>query len=344
MKRTILKQACFSTLLFLLIFSCGKTNFPTVYSKTEGLPKHPRGLFVKSKDHWVVSGHDGLFEIHYKDYIVVDSISGLEDIRDVEILEDSSIVFMNSGNKGQIWRYFPSNDSLALVFNRDSVFLDGMSFWNNQFGIAFGDPVNGRLTILRTMDSSQTWHSLDYNLVPVALAGEAGFAASGTGIATLGKSKVIIGTGASVISRLYISNDMGLNWEVKETPIKSGDSYGIYGIYFWSENEGIIIGGSYLYPEDKDSICFRTLDGGETWDETTKGLGGYCSGIHGNKDGSLIIATGRTGTFYSKDKGQNWLLLSTDKFYSVRVLDDRAYFSGKNGEVKVVDIQSITID
>ncbi len=338
----ILKRAFFSLLLLLTFLSCSKSNYPVVYEKSNGTPKHPRALHVKSKTHWVVAGHDGVFELHVGDQVIIDSIPGLEDIRDAEILDDSSVVFMNSGDKGQIWRYFPSNDSLGLAYNKDGVFLDGMSFWNNQFGIAFGDPINGRLTILRTMDSSKIWHPLDYNLVPEGLEGEAGFAASGTGIATVGTSKVIIGTGASDTSRLYISKDYGLNWELKNTPIKSGDSYGIYAMYFWSEDAGIIIGGSYLEPHFSDSICYKTVDGGDTWVETTNGLGGYCSGIHGTKNGSLIIATGRVGTFYTLDQGQNWLKFSDDKFYSVRIEEDFAFFSGKNGQLKIVDIQKIT--
>lgn len=341
MKKTILKLAFLSSIIVCTLSSCANSKYPVIFQKEEGIPKHPRALYVKSKGHWVIAGHNGVYELHVGKKVILDSIQGLEDIRDVEILDDSSVVFMNSGNKGQIWRYFPYNDSLSRVFNKDSVFLDGMSFWNNQYGIAFGDPVKGRFTIVRTLDSSQIWHPLDYNLVPKALEGEAGFAASGTGITTLGKSKVIIGTGAGATSRLLISEDYGLNWTVSETPVKSGDSYGIYGMYFWSENEGIVIGGSYLFPEHSDSICFKTTDGGASWEETTTGLGGYCSGIHGSENGELIFATGRTGTFYTKDQGENWRLFSEDKFYSVRLFEDLVYLSGKNGAVKIIDVQSL---
>lgn len=337
-----LKQSYFSFLFLILLSACKSTDSGILFEKTHGSPKHPRGLFVFNDSLWAISGYDGVFQIFNGfESSLIDSIPGLEDLRDVEILPDRSIVLMNSGNKGQIWRYFPQNDSLAKVFDRDSVFLDGMSFWNNQVGIAFGDPVNGRMTILRTMDSSNTWQSLDYNLVPVALDKEAGFAASGTGIATIGAQKVIIGTGGAKIARLYISEDQGLNWQTKDTPMKTGGSYGIYSMYFWNEMEGLIIGGSYLYPDDKDSICFYTADGGETWSDRSKGLGGYSSGIHGNEDGSIIVATGRKGVYYTLNKGEEWGLLTDEKFYSVRVTEKRVYFSGNEGRVQVIDNQCL---
>jgi photosystem II stability/assembly factor-like uncharacterized protein len=342
MKKMILKQVCFSLILSSLLFSCGSsTRKYLLYQKTEGTPKHPRALAVNSSGLMVVGGQSGAFEI-FQDLVSVkkSSIDDMEDLRDAEILSDGSVVFMNSGVKAEIWRYFPKNDSISRAFKRDSVFLDGISFWNITNGIGFGDPVRGKLTIIRTSDSSKTWLPLDYNLIPKAIDAEAGFAASGTGIATYGDETVFIGTGGGLTANLYVSNDQGINWEVKETPMKSGGAYGIYAMYFWSATEGIIIGGSYSEPEYKDSICYRTQDAGDSWTKTAEGLGGYCSGINGNKDGTLVIATGRTGTFFTKDKGLTWDQFSDDKFYSVQLTEDKVYFSGKNGAIKVFDIQA----
>ena len=110
-------------------------------------------------------------------------------------------------------------------------------------------------------------------------------------------------------------------------------------MYFWSENEGVIIGGSYKYPNDNDSICFYTEDGGDTWSERTNGLKGYCSGIHGIEDGSVLFATGRTGTYYSRNKGVNWELFSDDKFYSVKMHGGKVYFTGRKGRVQVIEYE-----
>lgn len=337
----ILKQVFFSAIICSAILSCSK-KYPVLFERTEGEPKHPRGLTVSHDSLWAVSGHDGKFEIlNQSTTIYKKEIPGMEDLRDIEILGDETVVLMNSGDLGRIWRYFPEKDSLGLAYSKDSVFLDGMAFWNTQFGIAFGDPVNGKLTILRTSDSSKTWQGLDYNLVPNGIPGEAGFAASGTGINVVGNGTVFIGTGGAKESRLFVSKDYGLNWDVLSTPMKSDTSYGIYSMYFWSDTEGVIIGGSYKYPEDKDSICFYTNDGGITWLERTEGLGGYSSCVHGAPNGDLLFATGRTGTFYSINKGENWLEFSEDKFYSVQISGNRVYFSGKNGSLKIVDITSL---
>ena len=335
-----LKPVFFSLVLFFIFFSCNTTSKYLLYQKTEGTPKHPRALAVNDDGLMVIAGHDGGFEV-FQDLkpIKKGTIPEMEDLRDAEILEDGSIVFMNSGNKGEIWRYFLQNDSLVNCFKRDSIFLDGISFWNNSSGIGFGDPVNNKLTIIRTTDSSRTWTSIDFSQIPMALENEAGFAASGTGIATLGSNTVYIGTGSADTARLYCSYDQGVNWEIKNTPMNSGGAFGIYAMTFWSEQEGVIIGGSYSEPSFNDSICFFTTDSGDTWLNISEGLGGYCSGIDSNADGSLIVATGRMGTYFTTNKGENWIKFMDDKFYSVQISKDKIYFSGKNGAVKIFDLQ-----
>ena len=76
---------------------------------------------------------------------------------------------------------------------------------------------------------------------------------------------------------------------------------------------------------------------------TEKSAKYYRSGIHGTENGQLIFATGRQGVFYSINQGDNWLRFSDEKFYSVRLTDKRAYFSGKKRKVMVFDIQSIRV-
>ena len=111
MKRMILRLAYFS-LLVSFVSSCGN-NLKPIFERKSGLPKHPRALYVKSKTQWVIAGHNGVFEYHLGDQVILDSIAGMEDIRDAEILEDNSVVFMNSGELGRIWRYFPAGNLLC---------------------------------------------------------------------------------------------------------------------------------------------------------------------------------------------------------------------------------------
>ena len=314
--------------------ACSPVKLKQLYKGYNHEGKHSRALF-HYENGFVVGGQDGVYSIFDKDFNkITDSLSGGTDLRDVYVRGDGSIIFINSGDDGKIWKVSPGGKSVKLVYNQKEVFLDGIAFWNDLYGVAYGDPVNGKFLVLITLDGGEIWRQVDYNLIPYALPNEAGFAASGTGIAAVGESTIYIGTGMADTARLYRSIDMGLNWEIKSTPLKAGDSYGIYSMFFWSENEGIIVGGSYKEPEDTLNNCFYTADGGNNW-EKCYGLGGYTSCVHGTKDGGFLVATGRIATFYSTDKGKHWDVLMKETFYSVRVAEEMLYFSGREGKVHV---------
>src|ERR1019366_1947591 len=111
---------------------------------------------------------------------------------------------------------------------------------NNKEGIIYGDPIKGRMMILRTHDGGLTWLELPESNRPVLVEGEASFAASGTSIRCLKNNKVIIATGGKV-SGLLSSNNKGLKWSSVNTPIIHGqNSTGIFSFAFLNEKTGII--------------------------------------------------------------------------------------------------------
>ena len=330
-----LRPLCFSFGLgLILLISCGPVKLKQEYKGFNQEGKHSRALYNHDEG-FVVGGADGVYSQFDLDYVqTIDSLKGASDLRDVYVRGDGSMIFINSGELGKIWKVSPDGKSKKLVYNRKDVFLDGIAFWNDLNGVAYGDPINGKFLVLITVDGGEMWRQLDYNLMPYALPNEAGFAASGTGIAAVGESTILIGTGMADTARLYRSTDMGLSWDIKPTPIKPGDSYGIYSMYFWSENEGVVVGGSFKEPKDTVDNCFYTNDGGNSWTQCF-GLGGYTSCVHGTSDGSFLVATGRVATYYSLDKGLSWQTLLNDTFYSVRVSNDKLYFSGRDGKISV---------
>lgn len=336
------KAAFFSVFFWLfLFFACSEVQTKQLYSGYNQKGVHSRAL-SQFKGGFIVGGARGVysvFDAQFKQF--TDSLEDAEDLRDVHVLSDGSMIFINSGDRGKIWKVAQNGQGSYLTYDRNDVFIDGIAFWNDQNGIAFCDPVQGKFMVLITSDAGASWNSIDYNIMPFALPNEGGFAASGTSIAAVGESTVMFGTGMADTARLYCSYDRAMNWTIKNTPIKAGDSYGIYSMYFWSEKEGVIIGGSYLHPEDTENLCFSTHDGGDSWIPAGIGLGGYTSCVHGNEDGSFLVATGRVGTYYSLDKGANWGLLFNETFYSVFVSQEAnkttgtIYFSGKEGKVAV---------
>lgn len=321
--------------LIVILQSCS-FKYEIIYDgfSSEGI--HSRGLAL-TEDRIYVGGERGI--ISSFDYEGNDKgrdvVNNIEDFRDIDVVHDSTVLYLNSGSNGIIVRQ-ERGQPKQNVFVQPGVFLDGMDFWDDQNGMAYGDPLKRRFFILTTDNSGGSWTRLKPEVLPNPVDNEAGFAASGTGLDCVGDSTVFIGTGMCKSPRVLVSHDRGASWEAKETPMVGGDSHGIYSLYFWNENEGVIIGGSYVYPDLNDSICFYTPDGGNTWLDRSNGLGGYCSTIQGNKDGSLLIASGRTATYYSTNKGETWDLLFEETYYSCKVNDEYIVFSGKKGKFRIL--------
>jgi photosystem II stability/assembly factor-like uncharacterized protein len=117
--------------------------------------------------------------------------------------------------------------------------------------------------------------------------------------------------------------------------MRAGESFGIYSLYFWNKNEGVIIGGSYLDSLYNKDICQYTTDGGKTWKNRSKGLPGYCSIVTGKTDGSLLVASGRSGTFYSANKGKTWELLTEEAYYTAKIIDEIVVLAGAKGKMEI---------
>ena len=333
----IRKLSCFS--LVLIFSSCSSLKYATLYERESGIPKHARGVFIDDK-HIITSGHDGNIafssskEIDFKHY----HLDSLEDFRDVHF-SNNRIFAMNSGNLGEIWLVDLITSSRNPVFKREGVFLDGMDFNANNQAVAFGDPIDQKITVLLSKNGGNSWYVCDPNHLPTAQIGEAGFAASGSGIKLFDDGTIYIGTGGGETANLYKSENFGETWNILSTPMQSGGSYGIYSMFFWSKNEGVIIGGSYEHKDDHENICFITTDAGKSWTNISKGLPGYCSAINGTSNGDLLFASGRSGVYYSKNKGEKWVMLWEESYYTIGIYDKKVVFSGREGKLKVIELQ-----
>lgn len=329
-----------------LTFACGTTKealtYTKVYESTAAGGKHARAL-IYADPFIIAGGADGYFSVHNLDTNalptpIVEQVLNMEDFRDATFQSTGACLFMNAGNNGVVYAVVRSGQRIA-VYDTAGVFFDGMDFWDEKNGILFGDPIGDHFFLSRTGDYGQTWQALTPAKLPLAMEGEAGFAASGTGIQTIGDSAVYFVTGAGPKARLFCSYDRGENWVVKETPMKSGGSFGIYSTFFLNDQEGFIIGGSYQDSTYKKGICQYTTDGGDSWVNRSKGLAGYCSCIQGTPDGKLIVATGRMGTYYSADKGNTWNLLTNTPFYTCNVTANKIVLLGRNGHLTVFEFK-----
>ena len=226
------------------------------------------------------------------------------------------------------------DDSLKLVYqeNHKKAFYDSIDFWNDQEGIAIGDPTDDCMSIIITRDGGNTWTKLSCDDLPRAKEGEAAFAASDTNIAIVG-DHTWVATGGKA-SRILYSPNKGKTWEVYNTPIVQGkETTGIYSLAFYDENNGFAIGGDYTKPNDTLNNKIRTIDGGKTWQVVANAKGpGYRSCVQyiPNSKGKELVTIGFKGIDYSSDAGDSWKHLSDEGFYTIRFLNDSlAYAAGK---------------
>lgn len=259
------------------------------------------------------------------------------DFRDIEGFDENHAAAMSSGNGV---RFYYTEDgginwSLSYEDTNRKVFFDGMDF-NGQFGIAYGDPQDGKLSLLQSKDGGRSWEKMDRVDLPLTSEGEAGFAASGTGI-VLGKSSVWITTGGGPASRVFLSSAEH-SWQAINTPLASGEGTGIFSSAFFNDQIGVVVGGSYIDSTKAEHNSAYTLDGGLSWVESESNPLGYRSCVAFNTLG-LAVATGRTGTDFSRDFGKHWQSLSSQGYFSCVVGPDYIIGVGRNGKIGRMEIE-----
>lgn len=265
---------------------------------------------------------------------VVDFLGKQPSFRSVAITKDAYFL-LSIENPALLYRYDLYTNQMKLVYteDRENIFYDSLTFINDQEGIAIGDPVDGCLSIIKTLDGGKTWNKLDCSILPKTLKGEAAFAASDTNIKSIDDNLWVIGGGGA--SRVYKSSNKGISWEVYNTPLIQGEAtQGGYSIDFYDNLNGIIYGGDYTKPTNNQNNIAITNDGGKSWELIAQSNNdGYKSCVQyvPNRNGRDIVAVGFTGISYSNDGGNNWQSLSEEPFFSIRFITENiALASGKN--------------
>ncbi len=248
------------------------------------------------------------------------NVKGFEklDFRSLYAMNARKAVIANAGSPAYIMRTKDGGGSWDVAYtNGDTnAFIDGIDFWNEQDGIAYGDALNGRMLLLKTSDGGKTWREMKKQSRPMLEQGEASFAASGTGIRCYGKYQVIISTGGKV-SRLFVSNDRGETWTDYKPPVMQGEnSAGIFSLAFASEADGMIVGGDYLKNTVAENHAFYTRDGGKTWSKPGTTPGGQRECVEYIGPG-VLVASGVTGMDVSHDGGASWMAVAEQKDFAV---------------------------
>src|SRR5256714_8552792 len=231
------------------------------------------------------------------------------DFRDIDAIDENTAYVLSIGNgpASRIYKTLDGGASWTLQFRNDDpeVFLDSMSYWDANHGMVIGDSIEGKFCILTTSNGGREWSRVPAAKLPPALENEGAFAASGTNITVYGSVNAWIGLGAAARARVLRTTDRGRTWRVFETPLKSGQSSGIFSIAFRDPKHGVIVGGDYQKEKEATDNLAITNDGGATW-TLVKGLSGFRSVVAYVPGTRILFAIGPAGSDYSIDDGHTW--------------------------------------
>lgn len=259
--------------------------------------------------------------------------------RDIEAFSADNAVIMSIGN-GPDSRIYVTSDggktwTMTFQNERRKAFYDCMAFSSPTQGYAVSDPVDGKFRIIETTDGGHSWKVLDKKGMVPALDGEAGFAASGTCLATGKNDHVYLGTGGVNPGRILTSADGGLTWTAVDSPIAGGPASGVFSVQYRNAFRGIAVGGDYTNVTQTGGDSAYTADGGQSWHESAKAPAGYRSGSAWVAPTlAAALAVGPTGSDLSLDNGKTWQLFDSGSFDSVECTADLAcWASGDQGRV-----------
>jgi photosystem II stability/assembly factor-like uncharacterized protein len=286
-----------------------------------------RGLSVVDDQTIWVSGSKGTFarSLDGGKSFEFKQLNGYEksDFRDIEAFDDKRAILMSSGTPAYILKTIDGGQTWKEVYkNLDTAyFLDAMDFWDEKRGILVGDPIKGHFVLLLTKDAGETWQELDTNHTPIAMTGEAVFAASGTSLRCFGNYGNVAFVTGGKYSRVTGADLSGkyIHWKSFQTNINQGAAS--QGAFSFANNNSakVIVGGDYKI----DTLvfhnsCVKYLPpsiSGETFDKNMDDVKGYRSCVEAINLKSFV-ACGTSGVDIYQNK--IWKNISNQSFNVVR--------------------------
>lgn len=333
---------------FILLFACQQKESTKQYRMQYqhidvATESNFRGLSIaKDRSIWI-SGTQGTIlrsvdEGQHWDRFQIPNTDSI-DFRDIEAFDAQHAITLSAGSPALIYETKNGGKDWVLRYadHDPKIFLDGMDFSNATQGMVFGDPIHGKLSLLKTENGGESWEKIPRAQIPNALEVEAGFAASGTSIVCI-ENEVWIGLGGEQ-SRVFYSADFGEHWTAKNSAMLSGTAMqGIYSMSFKNNKIGIAVGGEWNSNPEISHIY--TSDGGKNW-QVAKGVQAYRSGSTYLFE-DVFIATGKGGTDLSTDNGATWKALSSAGWYSIASSADGKLIvgTGKQGKVSLIRLEA----
>ncbi len=244
------------------------------------------------------------------------------DFRDIEAFDAKRAIMMSSGTPAYILKTNDGGLTWKEVYkNTDSAyFLDAMDFWDEKRGMMIGDPINNHFVVLQTNDGGENWYELDTTKTPIAMDGEAVFAASGTSLRCWGKDYWgFVHNSIKSRSHLCVMKDNGELFKYNSKPsldIATGsNSKGPFSFVRFIDGFAIV-GGDYMMDKDTNNTFeFVAEIPFPEWQYSQNECFGYRSCIETFQQKNLI-ACGTSGVdVFNRPL---WKNISSQSFHVVR--------------------------
>ncbi|MGA2851526.1 MAG: hypothetical protein ABSE46_21190 [Terracidiphilus sp.] len=300
------------------------------------------------------------------------------DFRGVQAFNANSAIIMSSG-KGKLSRLYKTTNgckSWKLIFSNPDKdgFWDSISFqlrheepdglkvpeWMD--GWLLGDPVGGRFSLFRTLNSGKDWHRQKNAGLRADPSKQGAFAASNSSL-LVGLGAPEFGSGGSGGAQLFsISKtaiclddcsdaDMNLDgkadkWEVQSILVgHSTESSGIFSIAGRSQplppyaNDHVLVavGGDYTNPNDTSNTAAIKLANDQPWTPSATPPHGYRSTVQWSESLRLWITAGTNGSDISRDDGKTWQPLDDGNWNALSL----PYIVGPKGRIARLNAAAI---
>lgn len=273
---------------------------------------------------WRLAVVPGADTLQFRDVVAFDA----ETAWALSIGPGASSRIVKTDDGGASWR-------TVFVNDEPEAFFDCLSFWSPTRGLAYSDSVDGRIVIVVTDDGGESWRRVPAAGLPEAGAGEGGFAASGTCVATRGADRAWIATGNADPARVLRTVDGGRTWSAATAPVVAGEAKGLASVTFRDDQHGVAVGGDIGDRNaDVDAVA-RTLDGGRSWVPGGRlPFSGAAYGAAYVPGSRALIAVGPGGAAVSRDDGQTWSLLDERTWWGVAAAGpDAIWLTGPDGRI-----------
>lgn len=340
-------------LITLILVACNpknpyeETTVKLTEIKSFALPKISiRAMVLLSDGNVAFAGSDATFGfINTQNYTIA-----VSDMKNRGVISDfrsvaattQNVFMLSIGNPALLYKAEQSGMKEVYREEHPAVFYDAICFIDDQFGIAVGDPIEGRLSVITSHDKGAQWEKQTWSQAPKLEEGEAVFAASNSALTHIG-NKIWVVTGGTK-SRVFYSENKGYKWqELATLPLVQGNpTQGAFSVAFYDEKQGIVVGGDYQHPTERKGSAALTFDGGKTWEAITPDKAmGYASCVRyiPNSAGYGLIATSANGIFFSNNRGDSWQQLTDDgNYYSFLFVDEQTIVVSGSEKISVFKV------